>query len=108
MKTTVNSSEFHNAFNTIRPENFSHEALSALFEHLEDLERDTGEEYELDVIELCCDFNEATYTEVADNYSIDLTEGETEDEKIALVVEFLENEGALVANLSDSMLYRQF
>ena len=58
MKTTVNEYEFKEAFRTIRPDNFTYAGLSALFDYLEDLESDMGEEMELDVIALCCDYAE--------------------------------------------------
>ena len=62
MKITVTEADFKQAFrNHDRQENFTWEGLSALFDYLEDFERDTGEEIELDVIELCCE-----YTEYAD------------------------------------------
>ena len=59
MKRTVNKSEFRDAFRDYgRDGNFSYEGLGALFNHLEEYEDDTGEELELDVIGLCCDFSE--------------------------------------------------
>lgn len=58
MKTTVNRYQFHHAFETTRPDNFTYNGLKALFNYLEDLEADTGEEIELDVIALCCDYTE--------------------------------------------------
>ena len=41
-----------------RENNFSWEGLAALFEYLEGIEEGTGEEIELDVIALCCDYTE--------------------------------------------------
>lgn len=58
MKQTVTETMFIDAFKRCRPENFSHDGLLALFEYCEDMERDQGEEMELDVISLCCDFCE--------------------------------------------------
>jgi hypothetical protein len=59
MKQTVNSSDFHDAFERMgRGDQFSYEALDALFDYLEQYEEETGEEMELDVIALCCDFTE--------------------------------------------------
>ena len=58
MKTTVNEYEFKEAFRRIRPDNFTYAGLSALFEYLEEQESDIGEEMELDVIALCCDYAE--------------------------------------------------
>ena len=61
MKTTVYLNEFRNYFNQIRPNNFSYEGLEVLFDELERVENDTNEEFELDVIALCCDYCESTY-----------------------------------------------
>ena len=50
---------FQRAFKDMgRDDNFSYAGLKALFDYLEDYEEATGEETELDVISLCCDFTE--------------------------------------------------
>lgn len=55
----VNFSDFRQAFhNHDRGNQFSYEALQALFNHLEEVEGETGEEMELDVIALCCEYSE--------------------------------------------------
>lgn len=38
--------------------NFTYKGLRALFEYLDELSEDTGENITLDVIALCCDYNE--------------------------------------------------
>ena len=58
MKTTISQSDFLNAFQNIRPENFSCAGLSALFNYLEEYETETGQEIELDVIGICCEYSE--------------------------------------------------
>jgi len=59
MKQHINRSAFHDAFSAMnRSEQFSYKGLNALFDYLENLEEDTGEEIELDVIALCCDYTE--------------------------------------------------
>ena len=59
MKTTVSKSDFRDAFRDYnREENFTYEGLGALYDYLTELEEDTGEEMELDVIAICCDFSE--------------------------------------------------
>ena len=59
MHITVDFSMFADAFRRMGRENqFSREALEALFNYLEDYEQDTGEDLELDVVGLCCDFTE--------------------------------------------------
>ena len=64
MKTTVNSYDFDRAFTECRPSSFSHAGRKALFEYLEQTEEDIGEEFELDVIAICCDFTE--YEDIAE------------------------------------------
>lgn len=59
MHVTIGSFDFIRAFEDYgRGDQFSREALFALFGYLEELEEDTGEDMELDVIGLCCDFTE--------------------------------------------------
>jgi hypothetical protein len=65
MKQTINESAFIRAFRDFgRDENFSVTGLRALFEYLEQYEQDVGEELELDVIALCCDFHEISVDEI--------------------------------------------
>ena len=58
MKTTINEWDFKAKFQQIRPNNFSYEGLSALWDYLEGYEEGTGEEIELDIIGLCCEYTE--------------------------------------------------
>ena len=71
MKQTINFNNFVDAFHSKgRSEQFSYDALKAIFEYIEDYERDTGEEQELDVIAICCEFSEMTQAEFMESYSI--------------------------------------
>lgn len=74
MKQTIGFYEFSEAFRNIRPDNFSYEGLQALFEYLEQYEDETGEEIELDVIAICCDFSELTLEEYCNEYDLDYDE----------------------------------
>lgn len=58
MKQTINEYQFKDAFQKCRPDNFSYEGLTALYDYLEQYEEDTGQEVELDVIAICCEFTE--------------------------------------------------
>lgn len=71
MKSTVNQTDFHDAFKNMgRGEQFSYDGLVALFEYLEQYEEDTGEEIELDVIALCCEYAEyANLAEFQQDYN---------------------------------------
>ena len=58
MKQSINFNQFYDAFQAVRPDNFTYDGLKALYEYLEQSEEDTGQEIELDVIALCCEYSE--------------------------------------------------
>ena len=59
MYERVGEYDFVDAFRRMnRLTQFSYEGLHALYKYLTDLEDDLGKEFELDVIALCCDYNE--------------------------------------------------
>ena len=80
MHITVDSFMFVDAFRRMGHEDqFSREALEALFEYIENYEEDTGIRVELDVIGLCCEFTEyTTAVEAASDYGF-TTELEADD-----------------------------
>ncbi|MBK5247496.1 MAG: hypothetical protein JJE49_09560 [Peptostreptococcaceae bacterium] len=59
MKQTINESDFRTAFARMdRADQFSYDGLTSLFDYLEEMEEETGEQIELDVIALCCEYTE--------------------------------------------------
>jgi hypothetical protein len=60
MKITINESMFKDQFRLHgRKDQFSYNGLTALYNHLEEaFDEDSGYEYDLDVISLCCEFTE--------------------------------------------------
>ena len=102
---TVGLSDFRDAFRACdRNENFSHEGKKVLFEYLEQYSDDTGEPIELDVIALCCDYEESTVQELIDNYNIDTLDYDGEEasaeDKADLVREYLSDNTALCGETS--------
>lgn len=53
----ISKNEFIKEFE-IRKDNFSNEGLIALYDYLEDFYSEADKPYELDVIEICCNFTE--------------------------------------------------
>lgn len=70
MKETVrNVYRFREAFAEMnRKDNFSYEGLEILFNHLQEFEEMTGEELELDVIAICCDYSEDDFIAILEQY----------------------------------------
>ena len=75
MKQSVNMYDFERAFKNFERDNFSYDGLKALFEYLEEYEEGTGEEVELDVIALCCEYAEYdSLSEYNDDYGTKYSE----------------------------------
>jgi predicted ArsR family transcriptional regulator len=109
MKTTVSKYDFERAFvDADRKENFSYQGLGLLFDYLEEYEESTGQEIELDVIALCCDYSEDDWEDIAANYSIDLDGCDDDDEKIEAVREYLNDNTQLVGETDSGFVYAVF
>ena len=105
MKQTITEQMFIDAFHRCgRGEQFSNEGLIALFEHIEDCERDTGEQYELDPIALCCEFAEYdSAREAAADYGQDF--GPEEEEE---ALEWLESETSVIEIPGGGVIIQNF
>ena len=88
---TVNFSMFRDAFQAVRPDNFNYDGQRALFDYLEEL----GESVELDVIALCCDWQQMTLEEAQKQYNI------PEDEN---VIEWLEDNTTVIRVYDGSVI----
>jgi len=108
MKTTVYFSEFRDLFQQIRPDNFSYDGQKILFDYFEEYEESTGEEVDLDVIAICCDFSEDSFENIADQYGIELDAEMDEDYQKQQVIEHLEGEGAYLGDSINGIVYRNF
>ena len=111
MYTTMTNSEFHQAFiNMGRERNFSYAGRQMLGEYLVNLEEETGEQIELDVIALCCEYIESTWKEVVYNYPIDLSECKNNKERFKTVLHYLEDNTIVIGYDEDKdiIVYQAF
>ena len=103
MKQSVNFYAFVDAFHAFkRYDQFGYTALQLLFEYLEELEQDTGEELELDVIALCCEYSVDSVADIASNYSIDLSECEDDDARFDAVMSYLNDNTSVCGDYEDA------
>lgn len=110
MKQSVNFYEFVEAFRACGRENqFSRDALSAIFDCIESYEDDSGEEIELDVIAICCEWSEDAPTDIAEYYDIDISECEDEESVANTVMDYLDyrTSGATLLD-NGNIVYVQF
>jgi hypothetical protein len=109
MYQRVSFGDFFDAFRAHgREGQFSHKALKALFNHLEEVEEDTGTPIELDVVALCCEYQEATTDEIIAEYNLDASECEDDDDRQALVQKFLEDHTTVVWSNGKVFLFQLF
>jgi len=87
MKITVDIHMFRDEFRKYdRYDSFSYEGYEVLFDYLEELEESCGEEWELDVITMCCDWSEEPLQDILDNYNLETLE-ELEEQTTVLHVQ---------------------
>ena len=110
MKTSINKSQFCDAFKAAgRENNFSWAGLSVLFDYFEEYEESTGEEIEFDVIAICCEYSEETPDEIAANYSIDISDCLYEQEIIETVMAYLQDHTSVAGVTEDgAIVYAAF
>lgn len=109
MKTSINFSAFCDAFRDMdRNENFSYAGKRALFDYLEEYEEAGGCEVELDVIAICCEYYESDLDSIINDYGVDVSEAEDDDEKADIVEEYLQDNTCLVARLGTDFVYAAF
>ena len=105
MRQTINKSQFRDAFSDMgRGDQFSYDALGLLYDYLEEVDED----FELDVIAICCDFSEDSIEDIAGNYSIELSVDDDDDLNKQVVLEYLSDHTLVVGETKDGILYQQF
>ncbi len=77
-RSNISFCEFCDNFSESERDTFSYEGKKALFDYLEEYEENTGEEIELDIVELCCEYSEYGSVE---EYLKDYTPSEINNEK---------------------------
>ena len=102
MIQTINLYQFRDAFQRHSRKNFSYDGLEVLFDYLEECDPD----YDLDVVELCCEYAEDSALSIAAQYGI---EAEDEDELHSAVMEYLfENTSVAGVTKDGDIVYAQF
>lgn len=102
--------QFREAFRLAgRMDQFSYEGLEVLFDYLDNLSEDTGETIELDPVALCCEYYEYSIKEIIDQYNIDTSyiEGD-EDEIKEMVKEYLEYKTSVCGEVCGGFVYAAF
>lgn len=108
MIQTISVYDFRDAFKRCgRGDQFSYEGLELIFDYIEEYEDSTGEQVELDVVALCCEWCEQSPEDIAVAYNLEICV--SEENTLQTVLEYLHDE-TLVAGVTESgnVVYVQF
>lgn len=94
-----NGNELQRYFQEADRDYYSIEAYDAMVELFEDSETN----YELDVIAICCDFNELTLEEFINDYSVEVEEEDLEE----AVINYLDNNAGYYRMLDNGKVFYQ-
>ena len=109
MFKTLSKWDFQDAFNDMRPNSFSNEALDLLYDYFEDYDSSSGgEETELDVIAIDCEFCEQDIDDIISDYDINVSDCETDIERAEVVLDYLHQHTSVVGETSGTIVYMQF
>ena len=105
-----NVHQFREAFRLAgRMDQFSYEGLEVLFDYLDELSEDTGEPIELDPVALCCEYYECSIEDIIDNYNIDVSDAEEDEDEIKTIVEeYLQDNTIVCGEVSNGFVYAAF
>lgn len=105
MKQTIHLGDFRDAFQKVRPNNFTYEGLEQLYDYLVSYEDDTGEQIELDVIAICCGYSEDTPLNIAKQYDIDI---EDDGNELLNVMDYLADHTSVIGHTDTTIIYQDF
>lgn len=114
VQTIDTAYEFEQAFKAYnREDNFSPKGLRELFEYLENYSDETGKDYTLDVVALCCDYRECeSIDEFMQEYNPDFDHEEfneqDDDGKLGMVCDYLARRTSVVCCEDGCILFQVF
>ena len=112
---TVNFSSFCDAFVRMnRAASFSYDAKKAIFDYLEEVSDNDGNDFELDIIAICCEYSEDSAENINEEYSLSIEKEEDEDQEDYIerlneeVQEYLEDNTTVILSENGNFVFVQF
>lgn len=106
---TVGFCDFCDAFrNMKRNEEFSYDGKRALFDYLEQYSNAVGEPVELDIIALCCDYNEMHADDIVSEYRVGIESDMDEDDKMNIIRDYLNDNTIIVGEFNGTFVFGVF
>ena len=109
---TFSKSSFMEEFKqSSRKDQFSYDALGAIFDYLEEYSDSTGEPVEFDMVAICCEWSEAHWSDIVRDYSIDLNDfadDEDDDNRIEAVYQTISEQTTAIDLGEGTFVFVQF
>lgn len=113
---TISASDlYHMACRMDRGDSFGYAGWRAIGEYLEELSDNTGEDIEVDIVGICCDYSissdvESWWDEYGEDSSIDPEEWEEmdEEEKLEAIENYLQDNTSVVICEDDLIIWQAF
>ena len=114
---TVNPSDlYHLACRMNRGDNYGYDGWRAIGDYLEEISNDLGENIDIDIISICCEYGKAEsvedfanqYPQFMDEIDPEAWGDMTEQEKLDCVAEFIADNGSLVICRDDLIIWSGF
>ena len=105
MYQLINEYQFRDAFlqSDTYKNNFTYDGLTILFDWLEELAQDTGQETPFDMVSIACEFSEGSPREIFEAFDIEPMEDD--DGHWLAVREYLEDNGSYVGHTDSTIIY---
>lgn len=84
-----------------RNDNFSYTAKRELFDYLENQSEETGENIELDVIALCCEYQESTSADIIQDNRLDFNDDMDNEELAEVARDYLNDNTTIIGEFED-------
>lgn len=108
MKQSITFGQFVDAFRAYdRYDSFGYDGLRVIFDYLESYEQDTGEEIELDVIAICCDYYMMDIEDIIKEYRIDVSDVDADDLE-EYVIDYLNDHTMVLGQCADGVVFQCF
>ena len=118
IQTVSPSDLYHLACKMARGDNFGYKGWRAIGDYLESLSDDLGENIEIDIVAICCEYSMAesaddAYMQYDHLHGVDLPDEEdweelTEEEKLETIEEFLQDRSSVVVCKGDLIIWQAF
>lgn len=103
------ASNFRDQFiNSGRGDNFSYEGFKALYEYLEELSENIGENIELDPVAICCDYSEYDLDDLKREYSYLISDEDFDTDNLDCWIELLQDYTTVLVVASETIIVHIF